>query len=354
MEIVSIHVYLSNLLIAEGRAKGWLLVSRPWLNLNSHVHDGRNTQYLNTRIVLDDLQPWDDTFPTYDDIFQFSQSTPHLRQRFHEEEIGDPTFSFQTRFITAPMVFDEQDLAAARNEFYVHLNYLLRLATDTGIEGQNFIMVGGGKAAKLRRLGGDAKSKIPDRASFWTCGVYPRYSSSERHDTNVPADHIPCLMVGDYKLAGKFYHQMLTERTRRTDEELQFVMNQIHDYMDMNHCRFGYILTETELIMFRRRCGPEKWGLMDYSQPIPLNAPADNEVNAMMVLWYFHVKYAWMNLEPGYELRSAYSCCPRELGGGIYSNDERRRLRLPPGPKGETGKGRGKKKGTGHAAVKYP
>ena len=145
MDIVNIPVYLSNLLIAEGRAKGWLLVSRPWLHLNSHVHDGRNTQYLNTRIVLDDLQPWDATFPTYDDIFQFSQSTPHLRQRFHEEEIGDPSFLFQTRFMTAPMVFDEQDLAAAGNEFYVHLNYLLRLATDTGIEGQNFIMVGGGR-----------------------------------------------------------------------------------------------------------------------------------------------------------------------------------------------------------------
>ena len=96
--------------------------------------------------------------------------------------------------------------------------------------------------------------------------------------------------------------------------------------------------------MFRRRGGPEKWGLMDYSQPIPLNAPADNEVNAMMVLWYFHVKYAWVNSEPGHELRSAYSSCPRELGGELYSNDERRRLRLPPGPKGETGKGRGKKR----------
>ena len=341
-------------IVAGGRGKGWLLMSRPWLEINSLVRDGRNTQYTNTRVRLNNLQPWDDTFPTYDDIFQFSKSTPHLRARFHEEDIGDPTFSFETRFLTPPMVIDEQDLAAVKNEFYVHLNYLLRLATDTGIEDQNFIMVGGGKAAKLRRLGGDAKSKIPDRTSYWTCGEYPRSSSSERNDINLLADYIPCLIVGDYKLSGKFRHEMLAERTVRTDEELQFVMNQIHDYMDMHHCRFGYILTDTELIMFRRRDGAGEWGLMDYSRPIPQNAPAENELNAVMVLWYFHVKYAWMNMEPGYKLRSAYPNCISKLGGGFYTNEERHRLKLPPGPKSEDGKRRGKKTTNKHGAIEYP
>lgn len=137
---------------------------------------------------------------------------------------------------------------------------------------------------------------------------------------------------------------MLAERSERTDPELQFVMNQIHDYMDMHHCRFGYILTETELIMFRRREENGEWGLMDYSQPIPRNAPAENQLNSMMVLWYFHVKYGCMNKEPGHELKSTYPTCPAQLGGGIYTIVERRRLKLPPGPTAAaTGKRRGNK-----------
>ena len=35
-----------------------------------------------------------------------------------------------------------------------------------------------------------------------------------------------------------------------------------------------------------------------------------------MVLWYFHVKYAVMNMDEGYELQSLYDDCPERLGGG--------------------------------------
>ena len=86
--------------------------------------------------------------------------------------------------------------------------------------------------------------------------------------------------------------------------------------MDMHHNRYGYVITETELVMFRRR--EKRWGLLDFSPSIPLHT-ADGGLNAIMVLWYFHVKYAVMTSRTeGYRLESLYHNCPKNLGGGIY------------------------------------
>ena len=71
--------------------------------------------------------------------------------------------------------------------------------------------------------------------------------------------------------------------------EAQKVLNQIHDYMDMHHDRFGYVITETEVIMFKRREENELWGQLNLSPAIPLHGPV-GELNGLMILWYFHVK----------------------------------------------------------------
>ena len=309
---------------------GWALIQHRFPHLESHVHGGRNTDYQDTSIDLNDLQEWDDTFPTYQDIYNFSKSTSFLWERFHAADVGNPVGhnTFRHRFFDPanPMIFAESDLAAVSNGFFDHLNFLIRLATETS-NGQNFIMIHGSKAARLRRKGGRNHSqKEPDRTSFWFDGRYPRNSTTDRAHP-LPATHIPCLIVGDYKLYGKFRHRMLVERSEGKNDELQKVMNQIHDYMDMHHCRFGYILTETELIMFRRREGG--WGHIDFSKAVRRNATSVNELNALMVLWYFHVKYAFMNAAPGYYLESHYNKCPEDLGGGVYTAQERRELKLP-------------------------
>jgi len=323
---------------------GWELLQHRWPHLATHVYAGRNTVYVDTSIDLESLQEWDNTFPTYQEIYDFSKSTYFLHERFHIAQFGDLTGAnkFRNKFFhaAAPMVFCESDLAAVLSPFFDHLNFLIRLATQR-TSNENHVTIHGSKAARLRRYGGKNKSlKEPDRTSFWHDGVNPRGSSSENFAEPLPWTHIPCLLVGDYKLNGKFNHRMLQERSQGNNEQLQMVMNQLHDYMDMHHCRFGYIINEIELIMFRRREG--EWGLVDFSQPIPRNG-AENELNALMVLWYFHVKYAAMNEEPGYKLDSYYDQCPEELGGGVYSvkesnrlNEERRRLGLPELPVGPT------------------
>jgi hypothetical protein len=282
---------------------------------------------VDTGINLENLQEWDNTFPTYQEIYDFSKSTYFLHERFHAAELGDLTGdgTFRNKFFepVAPMVLCEADLAAIMSGFFDHLNFLIRLATQR-TSSENYVIIHGSKAARLRRPGGKhCDRKEPDKTSFWYDGVNPRCSSNENFQRPPPWTNVPCLLVGDYKLSGKFNHRMLLERSQGNNEQLQNVMNQLHDYMDMHYCRFGYILNETELIMLRRREGG--WGLVEFSHSIPRNA-GDNELNAMMVLWYFHVKYAAMNEEPGYQLDSFYEQCPEDLGGGVYSDKERNRL----------------------------
>ena len=101
--------------------------------------------------------------------------------------------------------------------------------------------------------------------------------------------------------------------------ETKKVLNQIHDYMDMHHNRFGYVLSETELIMFRRRengwNATPVWGQLDFSPNIPVQGKVE-ERNGVMVLWYFYMKYATLNQDEGLNLPSFYEHCPSHLGGG--------------------------------------
>ena len=315
---------------------GWALIHQPWPHIAPRVHKGTTTVYEDTDIRLQDLRKWADTFPTYQEIYEFSKSTELLRERFHTAHIGNPLgdVSFKNCFIEPmqPIVLCENDLAGLQYKFFEHLNVLLQLATRPK-DGGNYIHVGGEMAARLRRAGGGAAMKKTDRTSFWFDGVHPRTSCDERHEKPSPAENVPCLIVGDYKLNGKFRYRMLAEKGQTKNANLQNVINQIHDYMDMHHCRYGYIITETELIMFRRRDENGRWGLMEFSQPIPRNAK-ENELNAMMVLWYFHVKYAGMNIEPGYRLDSCYKNCPEDMGGGSYTDNEWREMGYDDRPEG--------------------
>ena len=172
-------------------------------------------------------------------------------------------------------------------------------------------MIDGGKLAMSRRENGNPDQKDPDRVAFWTDGISPRRGSNDFEQPPVPPKEVPCLIVGDFKLYLKFNHgklDMACNHGGGAEHEMQRVMNQIHDYMDMHHNRFGYVITERELIMFRRREGRMEnhlWGHVDYSPMIPIEAESGQR-NALMVLWYFHTKYAVMNESPGWRLESYY------------------------------------------------
>ena len=59
---------------------------------------------------------------------------------------------------------------------------------------------------------------------------------------------------------------------------------------------------------------------------IPLFAP-EGELNALMVLWYFYVKYEVTNLDEGCKLPSFYQNCPEKLGGGRYPDQKAEQYR---------------------------
>jgi hypothetical protein len=74
--------------------------------------------------------------------------------------------------------------------------------------------------------------------------------------------------------------------------------------MDMHHNKYGHVITDKELIMFRRRDWPE-WGHIVYSPFTPISGE-QGQLNALMVLWYFHVRYAVMNENGGWQMESCY------------------------------------------------
>jgi hypothetical protein len=284
---------------------------------------GTNTNYRNTVVRLQDLRCWD-SFPTFEDIERFSKCTAILKRNFHDillPVIADDQSWFD-RFFKTPsnaLALTEANVIETIQPFFAQLNHLIRLATHEEDKKTCWVMIGSSKCAMKRREGGRPERKDPDRAAFWTDGVHA-ICAPDMKDAMVAATDIPCLLVGDNKMAGKFSQKMLlrvSENLYKT--ETQKVVNQIHDYMDMHHNRFGYIITETEVVMFRRRDENQKWGQLDFSPAIPLKAKEGN-LNALMVLWYFHVKYAVLKQDETYELHSFYDNCPIALGGSHYSN----------------------------------
>jgi hypothetical protein len=308
---------------------GWELLQQEWKAIEVQPTDGKNTDYRNTKIDLNDLRLWDN-FPTVDDIRMFSESTPLLWKNFHKSQLpvvaGDQ--QWYDRWFggeKAPPARSETRVVEVQGPFFDQLNALIRLASDNG-GNSSCVMIGEGRLAMKRRYGGTPRRKCPDRVACWTYGKYPRVNSQERDETPHVATEVPCLLVGDYKRAGKFDQQILVDACKlgEAKAEPQKVVNQIHDYMDMHNNRFGYIVTEIALVTFRRREEGEtkqRWGQLDFSPSVPIHTP-EGQLNALMVLWYFHVKYAVMNEDEGWELPSFYHNCPLELGGGRYPDEE--------------------------------
>lgn len=298
---------------------GWDQLQQEWATIEPTEHGTQNTNYRNTEVDLKNLKPWDD-FPTHKEIHNFSKSTPLLEKNFHKIElpvVGGDQCWYQRWFdgSTIAPVLAEINVVEIMSPFFLQLNALIRLATYERGKESSWVVIGGGKLAMKRRIGGTPNKKDPDRVAFWTDGRHARTNSIEQGKPRT-ATEIPCLLVGDFKMAGKFNHNMLVKVcVRETRAEPRKVMNQIHDYMDMHNNRFGYIITETELVVFRRRAKREMWGHVDFSPSIPIQAP-EGKLNALMVLWYFHVKYAVLNQDEGYILPSYYHNCPIKYGGG--------------------------------------
>jgi len=298
---------------AETFVSGWDRLTMEWHAQASETSRKDNTNYKNTEVRLENVKPWEN-FPTVDTICSFSKQ-PALCRAFHDIGLrvtGSQHWAEEYFPPDEVGCHSEAKVVANKEAFFQELNSLIRLACDPEGRGLHYVKIDGCEYAKLRRKEGTATRKLPDRVSFWFYGKYPRVNSKDKGLRKDPT-MIPCLLVGDYKMSAKFTHAMLVNGcsgVRGNDRnQSQLVMNQIHDYMDMHHNLFGYIITDTELIMFRRRNDlidkDGRWGKVEYSPRIPVQAKK-GQLNALMVLWYFHVKYAVMELDGGWKLPSSF------------------------------------------------
>ena len=310
-------------------------VERPWATLERGgeiiPHEelkGGSTEYKNTRVELADWTMWHN-FPTYEDIYDFSKSTKLLRKNFHQSEIPvmqqGPTIFDQRFKFNEPATVCENNVYMGMGGFFKRLNRLLHLASYEEDKQNPSIYIGWGKHAKLRRKRGFTTFKDPDKVAFWYNGEFAVRSPSET-DFKCPATEIPVLIPGDIKMAGKLRPGCFEKAAGANGvvtKEVQWCCNQIHDYMDMHHCRYGYVCTEAGGYMFRRR-GGGKWGRVDYSPFIPLRSSNARGLNFLMVLWYFHVKYALLGEDEGCYLPSFYDSCPADLNDVAEKKDQER------------------------------
>jgi len=296
------------------------------------VMNGGSTEYLNTIVDFYGWRPWND-FPTYDDISEFTKSSAVLRKNFHEYlfstmDLGDTVNDPLLNRFKAPATTSENNVYVELGPFFDRLNKLIFLANheeEEDAEETLSVYIGYGNQAMSRRPNGFCFFKDPDKAAFWYNGTDILRSANEKDVAKFPRE-VPCLIVGDIKMAGKLppgCFERVCHRGGETIMEVIWACNQIHDYMDMHHCRYGYVLTEAGGYMFRRREGG-LWSHVDYSSFIPLQSTPEGELNFMMVLWYFHVKYALFGQDGGCVLNSCYDDCPIHLRTVAEAKDRKR------------------------------
>jgi hypothetical protein len=174
------------------------------------------------------------------------------------------------------------------------LNSINRLLTSEiqGIlyEDACCIEIGDGDCAQQidNAAGNVSQRKHPDFGAYERQGVKGKSGQFIGDKRKRLRNRIP----GDAKLFRKINRSMLPpdgEFFRESYQEAKHVLSQIHDYMDRHGARYGYIVTDEELIFFRRR--GTGWGHLDISSPIrhDVEGNLDEGIwNSKAVLLYFH------------------------------------------------------------------
>jgi hypothetical protein len=172
------------------------------------------------------------------------------------------------------------------------LNLILKMCAshEQNTEDPVCMVIGDGECARKRAKGQPQKDrKRPDLSGYQ---YVPGNNQYKGDGPNNVYNRIP----GDAKLFRKVRHSMLPPDGTDYDPvggkaEAQKVINQIHDYMDMHSARYGYVVSDEELIFFRRR--ETGWGHIDIAPPIrhDTNGITDefNICTTKLVLCYFHL-----------------------------------------------------------------
>jgi hypothetical protein len=123
----------------------------------------------------------------------------------------------------------------------------------------------------------------PDRAAF---------VKDEEEDSD---DEKPFARgVGEVKLYRKFKAEYRYSRDPYEVSEYRQVLSQLQYYMNERNSRYGFVITERELLAIRRT---PKFGWLEVSHPIPLlpseaSSAASPRLTPICALWYLHALIA--------------------------------------------------------------
>lgn len=283
------------------------LLQKRWAKLRCSANgDKKNSNFEGRGIKLYNVKRWVDFF-TVEEIETTWESDTELKNALtrilDEKEEGSCMTGEPQDFRC--IISDESSLEAVCPSLQDQVNVALLVCAKakTGTEDPlRVVLDKGGKARWISPNSalqpGGGKLKKPDFAGF-------EFNPSDKYrDPKTIFNRIP----GDAKISRKFCHEMLPPDGKRyqrnlKNAEVQKVLNQIHFYMDMHEARYGYVITDQELICFRRR--DEGWGELDVGPPIRHYVDVDrktNSLNSKYVL--FHLHHVIANDRSQWHLRS--------------------------------------------------
>ena len=120
------------------------------------------------------------------------------------------------------------------------------------------------------------RAKLPDQFKPDTAYFEPQLPEPTR----------PNRAPGDIKPSWKWKHDLGASVNRKDQREFKKVLAQVNYYMIQHGSRYGFIITNVELVALRRR---DNNGNMELSQPIPWTARGDMaqpQLTVLLGLWY--------------------------------------------------------------------
>jgi len=266
---------------------------------------GGNSKYKGRDINLNDVRVWED-FWNRDEIAIWETDPvigPILTRELAPDEM---TYFPHKTFPLKKRMRNEITFERASENLRCQLNCLLWLCAKEiqGTETPIVMQIDDGEDAQWMSPDAEANANLgkPDYAGYL-------YDAIQQEDEDC-TQHIYNRIPGDAKMYNKINHSMLPPykdgNIKRKTKEAQKVLKQIHGYMDCHEARYGYLLTEKELITLRRR--DTGWGQIDVAPPVPHHWPSKekgkDEINSKYVLFYLHWVVANDDSPTGWRLRS--------------------------------------------------
>jgi len=281
----------------RGRTGLTILQSPCLTNIDSRtIKGGKNSAYKGRAIDLRDVVRWSEDFFSVEEIEKIWEDDPEMEAIVTRPLTGDEMDFCVMAEQPLPFkrkIHNEQCLERLWGAIQDQLNLVLWVCAK-GVqktEKPTLVIIGDGEEATY--ISPDAEEnadrKRPDHSGYMYNPANERKRGKVKLHNRIP---------GDAKLYRKLRREMLPPdgklyRSALKNVEALKALSQIHGYMDQHEARYGYIVTDQELICFRR--SSTGWGHLEIGPAIRHDVKPNREtgvLNSKYVLFYLHWKIA--------------------------------------------------------------